>query len=177
MERGHEHQGKFRFTSEKDLVTINEDTGEEVVCPICNAADYWACGHLVASLDRSFCECQGGALLDREAELSSRIEDAFLPHLENGSQPSFGYSSLEELWVAAKENFSASDGYVVLDGDIWQRVLIEHLEDAGAFDLPGPLMDPDGPGMTSSMSLLFAEKPKEVVDKALQDFVSVLNEG
>lgn len=155
-------------------MTINEDTGEEVVCPICNAIEYWTCGHLVASLDRSFGECRGGALSDREVEFSSIIEDAFLPHLKDGSKPSFGYSSFEELWDAAKENFSSRDGYVVLDGDIWQRVMIEHLEDAGAFDLPGPLMDPGGPGMTSSMSLLFADKPNEVVGKALQDFVSEL---
>ena len=46
-------------------MTINEDTGEEISCNICGATEYWDCGHLVASLDRSFCECQGGELYDR----------------------------------------------------------------------------------------------------------------
>lgn len=46
--------------------------------------------------------------------------------------------------------------------------MIELLEEAGAYDLPGSLMDPGGPGMTSSMSLLFAERPSTVIDLALQ---------
>ncbi|MHA7828916.1 MAG: hypothetical protein ACX93P_15295, partial [Roseovarius sp.] len=71
-------------------MTINADTGEDVVCPICNAAEYWDCGHLVASVDRSFGECQGGALCDRETEFSSLVENAFLPHLQNGSEPILG---------------------------------------------------------------------------------------
>jgi len=155
-------------------MTINADTGEDVVCPICNAAEYWDCGHLVASLDRSFGECQGGALFDRQTECSSLVEDAFLPHLQKGTEPSLGYSSLVELWEAAKGDFTSGDEDVCLDGDIWQRVLIEYLEDAGAVDLPEPLMDPGAPGMTSSMSLLFAETPPEVVETAYQQLSNEL---
>ncbi|MHA7826216.1 MAG: hypothetical protein ACX93P_01485, partial [Roseovarius sp.] len=85
-----------------------------------------------------------------------------------------GYSSHAELWEAAKEDFTSGEEDVCLDGDIWQRVLIEHLEDAGAFDLPEPLMDSGAPGMTSSMSLLFAETPPEVVETAYQQLSNEL---
>lgn len=148
-------------------MTIDEDTGEDVVCPICGAAEYWDCGHLVGSFDRSFCECQGGAIYDRQGEFSSIIEGVFLSHLQNGSEPGLKYDAFPELWAAAKSNYEPDDDYVDLDGDILQRLLIEVLEHAGAYEEPGSLMDPGGPGMTSSMSLLFAEYPSEVVARAL----------
>ena len=149
------------------LMTINEDTGEEVVCPVCDATEFWGCGHLVASFDRSFCECQGGLFYDHMHKFSSLIEGAFQSHLQKGSEPSLNYDALPELWEEAKNNFEPGDeDYVDLDGDILQRFLIELLEEAGAFDAPGSLMDPGGPGMTSSMSLLFSDNPSEVIRKA-----------
>ncbi len=149
-------------------MTINEDTGEDVVCPVCDATEFWDCGHLVASFDLSFCECQGGLFYEHMHQFSSLIEGAFLIHLQNGSEPSFNYDALPELWDEAKNTFEPGDeDYVDLDGDILQRFLIELLEEAGAFEAPGSLMDPGGPGMTSSMSLLFSESPSEAIRKAL----------
>ena len=148
-------------------MTINEDTGEEVACPICGALEYWDCGHLVASLDRSFCECQGGELYDRMSEFSSILESAFLPHLKQGSAPDIKGLDLEELWKVARQNFDPNYDDVDLDGFIFQRVVIELLREAGAYYLPGSLMDPGGPGMTSSISVLFAEEPARVIEKAI----------
>ncbi len=147
-------------------MTIDEDTGEEVVCPICGAAEYWDCGHLVAEFDRTFCECLGGKIHNREGEFSSTIEAVFLSHLQNGSEPDFKYQELSELWEEAKKTHEPGEDYADLDGYILQRLMIELLEEAGAIEPPGYLMDPGGPGMTSSMSLLFAENPSLVVEQA-----------
>ena len=149
-------------------MTINEDTGEKVVCPVCDAAEFWDCGHLVASFDRNFCECQGGFFYDSMHQFSLLIEGAFLLHLQKSSEPSLNYDALPGLWDEAKNNFEPGDeDYVDLDGDILQRFLSELLEEAGAFEASGSLMDPGGPGMTSSMSLLFSDNPSEVIRKAL----------
>lgn len=148
-------------------MTIDEDTGEEAVCPICEAAEYWDCGHLVGSFDRSFCECQGGATYDRQGEFSAIIEGVFLSHLQNGSEPTLNYDAFPELWEEAQRNYEPGDDCVDLDGDIFLTFLIELLEEAGACEASGSPMDPGGPGMTSSMSLLFAEKPSAVVDQAI----------
>ena len=158
-------------------MTINDDTGEDVVCPVCEASELWDCGHLVASFDRSFCECQGGLFYEHMHQFCSLIEGAFLVHLRNGSEPSLNYDALPELWDEAKNNFEPGDeDYVDLDGDILQRFLIELLEEAGAFEAAGSLMDPGGPGMTSSMSLLFSDNPTEVIRKALQKLSIELTE-
>ncbi|PVZ48383.1 hypothetical protein DD557_06345 [Thalassobacter stenotrophicus] len=110
-------------------------------------------------------------------QFSSLIEGAFLSHLQNGLEPSFNYDALPELWDEAKNNFEPGDeDYVDLDGDILQRFLIELLEGSGAFEAPGSLMDPGGPGMTSSMSLLFSENPSEVIRKALRQLSIELKE-
>ena len=147
-------------------MTIIEETGEEPTCPICRSPEYGNCGHLVADLDRSFGECQGGALYEKLAEFSGLVEDAFLSHLIAHTIPKAGRWELGELWEAANENFDPDEDDVVLDSDIFQRVLIELLEDSGAFELPEGLMDPGGPGMTSSISLLFAEDPAKVIKLA-----------
>lgn len=150
-------------------MTINEDTGEEPVCPVCDAADYWSCGHLVASIARSFWECRGGAFQDHESRVSTVTEAAFLSHIQNGSEPQFtGSEAFDELWGEARANYKPGDDDVELDGDIYQRFVIELLESAGAFETHEPLIEEGGPGMSSAMTLLFAEDAPKVVDQALE---------
>jgi hypothetical protein len=109
---------------------LDEDTGSEIECPICYADEYWRCGHLVASFDRTFGEFSGGAL--------SRCLAEFL---------------------AVGDAFEDSDSY--------HLALIELFQDKGAYLMPGSIIAPGGPGMTSSIKILFAENPLMVVDEAL----------
>ena len=55
-----------------------------------------------------------------------------------------------------------------IDDYIFQGHLIELLHDSGGLDAPGSLIDPGGPGMTSSMSLIFSENPLDVIENALR---------
>ena len=159
-------------------MTINEDTGEEVVCPVCDGKEFWDCGHMVASFDLTFGECQGGMFYDHERRFSSIIEDVFIRTLRTGSRPQFSSETLSELWNEAKSNHEPDEeDYVDLDGDILQRVFIELLEEADAFEPSGSLTDPGGPGMTSSISLLFADNTSEVISKAYRNLVAELNSG
>ena len=158
-------------------MTIHEDTGEEVVCPICDATEYWECGHLVASLDRSFCDCYGGALYDHYGDFSSMIEEALLPQMSEKSSPRFENADLEQIWEHANETFNPEDDYIDLDRYALQRLLISLLEETGACEPPGSLIVPGGPGMTSSMVLLFADEPENVVKETLIQLASKLRNG
>jgi hypothetical protein len=149
-------------------MTIDEDTGENVVCPICDAQEYWECGHLVAKFDRTFCECQGGVFYGQMGKFSSLIEGVFLRFLKADDEPVFKSGILEELWDAARLSYVPEEGYVGLDSDILLTFLIELLEDEGAFSPSGSLMDPGGPGMTSSISILFDDKPTDVIESAFK---------
>ena len=42
----------------------DENIGEEPKCVICGSSE--DCEHLVACIDRTFAECEGGALCDRD---------------------------------------------------------------------------------------------------------------
>jgi hypothetical protein len=140
-------------------VTINEDTGEDVTCPLCRAEEWWGCGHLVAAFDRSFGECSGGELYGRENEIQEILERAFLPHLKASTSPRLVDDDVMQLWETAKLQLSEEEEYLDFDGYVVQRLLIEALRNAGAVEPEGTLIDPGGPGMTSLVALLFAENP------------------
>jgi hypothetical protein len=147
-------------------MTINEDTGEDVVCPVCKALEYWECGHLVAGFDRSFCECFGGEFFDQQHTFRGIIEKSFLSHHTAGSSPSFSSRDLKALWETARLNASDGEVEIALDSFVFQRVLIEALSEAGAIEPEGSLIMPGGPGMTSSVSLLFSESPQACIETA-----------
>ena len=157
-------------------MTINEDNGELVVCPFCNAAEYWDCGHLVGSFDRSFCECGGGLIYDRFHDITAIIEENFGLHLRTDSTPKFNSHWLSELWLEAKHNFIIEDAdYIHIDECILIGFLIEMLEDAGAFSSPGSTIDPGGPGMTSTVSILFSDSPADVINTVFVKLSKMLN--
>jgi hypothetical protein len=158
------------------MMTIIENTGKKPTCPVCKSSDYWDCGHLVADLDRTFHECQGGELYERIAEFSELVENAFLAHLTEKTVPNLEKWELDQLWETASERFDPDEEYVALDGDVFQRVLIELLEDCGAFELPEGLIDPGGPGMTSWISLLFAEEPAKAIKLAREKLLIELKQ-
>lgn len=158
-------------------MTFNEDTGEEVVCLICQASEFWECGHLVGSFDLSFGECAGGEIYERFQEFIVLVEDNFRRHLIAGSDPKLNSHWLMDLWSEAFNNFDPDEiDYVHIDHDIFIGFVVELLEEAGAIIDPGPTIDPGGPGMTSAMSLLFSKTPADVIDKAIEMLSKILSE-
>ena len=149
-------------------MTIDDNTGQNAVCPICDNPDYGDCGHLVAIYDLTFLECNGGEIYHREGHITCVIEKVFVSHLQNGSEPSLQNATLAELWESTKSSVEPDEDDANLDRHTLQTFLIELLEDSGAEQAPGALMDPGGPGMTSSITLLFAEQPSEVIDMAIK---------
>jgi hypothetical protein len=154
---------------------IYENTGEDVTCLLCETPEFWECGHLVAGLDRHFCECVGGELFDREHEFKEIIERGFLPSLKAGTSPTLSSCELTELWETASLQSFENEEYIDFDGYVFQCVLTKALRDAGAIEPEGAVTDPGGPGMTSSVTLLFAEKPQNCMKEALVSFRAELD--
>lgn len=154
---------------EKHTMPIYEESGREVVCPICRDEFYHDCGHLVGDFDRTYCEYLGGSVVDHVEVFSSQIETAFLSHLRCGSESRLDLcQSFSELWDAAKKNYKPEQDELVFDGNIFQRVLIELLTEVGVQQPDGYLVDPGPPSFTSSVVLLFADSPSKVVDQAFR---------
>jgi hypothetical protein len=150
-----------------------EDTGEEPKCVICGSPE--ECEHLVADIDHTFLESWGGAFHDREYEFRSEIETVFLKLLKSGTAKKWQHSDIEQMWDQANTDYTAETDDLMLDGYAFYRLIVELLEAAGAIDHPGSIVDDGGgPGRTSSVSLLYADNPNVVTDKALKNLNSVL---
>src|SRR5262245_61841726 len=60
---------------------FDEDAGGEVACPFCEAADD-SCGHLLAYIDRTFGQIEGGTFFDHESRAVEILDQAIAPCLQ-----------------------------------------------------------------------------------------------
>lgn len=157
---------------------IDEETGEEPVCMFCGAGD--DCPHLVAVIDRTFAECNGGVLYDAIDDLREVLSSKILEKLKAGERFRSESSDDEISAIAneAKENYLADyPDDVYIDENMFLAWLTEQLIDCGADEPPGYIVEEGGPGQSSALTLLYAEEPKMVmqsVERALSDAVANL---
>jgi len=150
-----------------------EDADGGPKCVICGSEE--ECKHLVANIDRTYLECYCGAFCETEYKFRDEIEDTFLKLLKSGKSKKWKHDDITQMWDQAGKDFTTEGEDFMLDGYAFYRFAVELLEDAGAIDHPGHVVDDCGiPGMTSSVSLLYADKPKAVVGKALKNLKSML---
>jgi hypothetical protein len=141
---------------------VIEETGGSPICPICGSHE--TCPHLVAVLDLTFLECTNGALFDEVYEFSDLIKGHFVEFLESGTSPKDISSEIEAMWKHARECFDPISKDVEIDGDAFYRFLNTLLEEAGAISIQA--VSEGGPGMSSSLRVLYAEFPDKVVQNA-----------
>jgi hypothetical protein len=160
-----------------EKMTVDENTGDTPACPICKAERYWDCGHLVANFDMTFGECQNGAIYDRMDEFTDALDRAFLIHLTKGADPYFSDMEIQCAWDSALENFEPEDETANIERGLVLQALASRLIDCGACELEGDFLDEGGPGMSSAVTLLFAENPSEVIEKALAAWLKIIAEA
>ncbi len=144
----------------------SEATIEDVCCPTCGSGD--ECPHLLAVIDRTFNEVQGGYCFDRDHEFQDAIEGTFKKTLERGRHKKSVRrdSEIGELWSYAIENYAPGDGEVPIDADCLTGLVIRYLNDAGGEEFQA-VDDPGVPGESSAISLIYARSPHKVFTKAI----------
>ncbi|EDL48245.1 hypothetical protein [Erythrobacter sp. SD-21] len=153
-------------------MTFDVDTGRKPSCPFCDLPeeDWEDCPHLVAVFDRTFLDCYGGEIFDRDGEFRDLVEAAFSKRLKGAESVAFEKADLERLWQQSKYEQASQAGeesYWDLNDRIFQELLIERLLAAGARALPGRCED-STPLASSVYTILFATFPRIVILKALQ---------
>lgn len=151
-----------------------EETDEEPKCVICGSED--ECKHLVANIDHTFLECYCGAFYEQEHDFRNEIESTFLVLLKSGKSRKWKHDDITQMWDEACKDFNTEGEDFMLDGYAFYRFAVELLEGAGAIDHPGQVIDGGGPGMTSSVSLLYSKRPKAVVKLAFKSLRILLKQ-
>ena len=138
-----------------------------VPCPHCGAEEE-NCPHLLALIDETFSECGGGYASTRCEEFSEVIEDSLSKLLRKSKRKRVRWNDkeIQELWHYALKNYSPEDGEVSLDPSAVTNLIVKSLKSSGG-EYSGPVYEEGGPGLSSVLCLLYAEKPKKAFDAAL----------
>jgi len=155
----------------------HEDTGEPVLCPICDAEEYNDCGHLVATFDLTFGECEGGEFYAVQHECLSALESAFQKRHANEASGPFADEMIEDIWTKVYFEDDGEGGlYCHLPMADVLRLFECFLDEAGAFSAGSDIAHNGPPGMSSSYMLLSAPEPAKVVSAAKQALLNSLND-
>ena len=150
-----------------------EDDDEVHTCPFCGV-DY-NCQHLVFEYDLSFNEFKAGRLEELN-EVRNVIRDVFLDAITKKkaldftadySENWFGYGKyFEELWGSTKANYEPKDGSVVIDDDVFMRLIkYMYIEFATCYDLYKKTYSEGdyAPGFDSAMLGYYAKDPSQIL--------------
>ena len=134
-------------------------------CPFCNSEE--ECEHLLAILDRTFIECNGGYALGPLDELYQYLESTFKNLIESDQPLPTGerVESLENLFYSTKQLYE-ENGEINLDGfayyDMLEDLFIKH----GA-KLIDYAEDFGRPGFDSLVKTYYAENPESVFNQSV----------
>ena len=150
---------------------FDEETGDEPSCMFCD--DTEECSHMLACIDHTFVDCDGGVLyfhLDDFREiLSTRVRESLDCKIKSKS---VGNKIGKEIYQIIKDSTKEFDPNcpedVCIDNRRFLDVLVDLFIAAGAEKPPGHIVEEGGPGFSSSLTLLYAENPEEII-KTVQE--------
>ncbi|MGF1531258.1 MAG: hypothetical protein ACFCU4_07845 [Puniceicoccaceae bacterium] len=148
-------------------VITDEETGDQVGCIFCGSTD--DCPHLVGIIDLTFAECHGGVLYEGVDSLKKILEDKILTRLKAREKFKAKSASYEVLQMAkaAKSCYDRKDpDDVWIDNYQFIPWIKDILIDSGGEEPMGYLVEEGGPGMSSTVSILYAENPQDVLESA-----------
>jgi len=142
---------------------IDEETGEEPSCIYCGSRG--DCPHLVAVIDRTFAECNGGALYESIGRLRKIVSDCVaIAMQDDAAAKEIMDSELLSIIQGATDNHDSEyPEDVYIDERMFLSWLIDSLLDAGADELPGSIVEEGGPGQSSSLNLLYSPEPEVLI--------------
>jgi hypothetical protein len=145
----------------------HEETGDAVLCPICGTKNYQECGHLMASFDRTFGDCEGGEFYETQASFRDAMSSAFETRRNSTTAGAFADKRIDALWPLAEFEVENDDGYYWVPFAPELTVFfIEILEQAGAVSAGSDIVHYGGlPGTSSAYTELFAPVPSVVISK------------
>jgi hypothetical protein len=149
----------------------DEDTGEPILCPFCEADE--SCAHAAGSVDVTFGECRGEISRAWNAAWIA-MEEAFLRWMKQQPQARIQWENalVQELWEQALEDSSPADDDVSVPPELFANFFEELLLEHG-FSTQSGVVD-EAPGCSSTNIVFHAEDPvaacKEAVIAAKQLF-------
>lgn len=145
---------------------VDEVTAEGPSCIYCGSRE--ECPHLVATIDRTFAECTGGALFDHVDRLREVVSDCVLATLKKrkNAAPRVTDSELLSIINNARDKYDPEyTEEVFIEERDFLSWLIDRLVDLGAEEPSGYMIEEGGPGQSSAITLLYALEPDRLIGK------------
>jgi hypothetical protein len=148
-----------------------------VCCPICEATADDGCDHVLACIDQTFDECEGGTVLHGWWDESrARLEETFKAYFLSGHKPAWDCSYVTEAWNAMLAERRNTGEDVFLHAFTATDLLLYVLEESGGTEVGLGLIGGSGGHCASEYRLLYAEDPEAVCAKATTTLEQCLRE-
>lgn len=146
---------------------MRDESGDndEIACPECGADTSEDCPHILAVIDVTFGQCEGGAAYELWDKYTSRVTEVFQKHLADGVKPDWKHFEVQEVWDALELPEDPED--FCLPFEAFADLMVAVFEEAGGVDHPGDLTEESGGRCESEVRILYAKKPKKVCEKAV----------
>ena len=151
---------------------IDEDSGENIVCPYCKQLE--GCDHILVVLDFTFGEWVTGFAADKRNLFDGEIVSSFGSKMLTRQQDiDWGDYNLNELWREALACYDPKDDEIHLETRPLFDLSEELFEASGVIGLRGVFEG--GPGQSSSLLALYAEDPANCLTTAIGQLRELLD--
>jgi len=151
----------------------DEDAGQAVTCPFCGQDD--VCDHLLAVVDKSIVECRHGRFTNYFANFLTLLEDAFAEAMEAGDLGDWGDELIREMWRDSVDDCDNDPDGIAINGFLAMRLLVSLLQESDGVEYSGNTYDGGGPGLSSALSVFYAEDPEAVCNQVMATLVDRLH--
>lgn len=159
------------------MIDGEEGSDAPVCCPICEATADDGCDHVLACIDQTFDECEGGTVHDGWWHQSrARLGGTFKAYFLSGHKPAWDCDYVTEAWNAMlAERRNTGEG-VLLHARTATDLLLHVLEESGGTKVGVGLIGSSGGRCESEYRLLYAEDPAAVCVKGTATLEQCLRE-
>jgi len=143
----------------------DEDAGQPVTCPFCGQDD--VCSHMLAVVDKSIVECRHGRFSNYFGKFLTLLEDAFAEAMEAGDPVDWGDELIREMWSDSVDDYDNDPNGIAINGFLAMRLLVSLFQESDGVEYSGNTYDGGGPGLSSALSVFYAEDPEAVCNQVM----------
>jgi hypothetical protein len=122
---------------------------------------------MLAVVDKSIVECRHGRFANYFGKFLTLLEDAFAEAMEAGEPVDWGDELIREMWSDSVDDCDNDPDGIAINGFLAMRLLVSLLQESDGVEYSGNTYDGGGPGLSSALSVFYAEDPEAVCNQVM----------